>query len=71
MAPRKKATALIEQVAKNIKHYRMKNKLTQEQIEDMCGIRVYRYESGKYDMNLSTINTLSKYLRVKPYQLLE
>lgn len=64
-------TDLIQKVANNIKYYRIKNKLTKEQLQDMTGITISRCESGKHDMTLTTLGILSRHLGIKPSQLLK
>lgn len=62
---------LIQQVAGNIKKYREKMHLSQEELEKNTGLAVFRYESGKHDMTLTTLSILSKGLMVESYQLLK
>lgn len=76
MSPRKKQKksrrdyCLIQQVAINIKKYRIQMNLTQEQLQENTQLAVFRYESGKHDMTLSSISILSEHLQVDPWQLL-
>ena len=68
---RRKAVYLIEKVSANVAKYRLLKKFSVEQLEDLTNLNIVRCESGKYDMNLTTIDILSKYLDVAPTQLLE
>ncbi len=68
---KRKATALIEKVAMNIRKYRSKEGLSQEELENKTGITISRCESGKNDMKLTTISILSKSLNVQPHELLK
>ena len=58
-------------MAKNIRNCRMEKKLTQEQLQEVSGLRIYKYESGKNDMTLTTVHILSSYLEIEPWQLLK
>lgn len=62
---------LIAKVAGNIKKYREQMNLSQEQLQENTGLAIFRYESGKNDMTLTTLSILSEQLKVKSYQLLE
>ena len=68
---KRKATELIEKVATNIKKYRTKAGLSQEEVEEKTGITVSRCESGKNDMKLTTIGILSRHLNLQPWELLK
>lgn len=68
---RRKAINLIRKVAVNIKKYRMKAGLTQEQLEEKTRIGISRCETGKYDITLTTISILSESLMVEPHELLK
>ncbi len=68
---RKIANELITRVSDNIRKFRIKSELTQEQLQEISGADIYRCESGKRDMTLTTINKLSKHLKVEPYELLK
>ncbi len=68
---KRKAKELIRKVAFNIKRFRMKEGLTQEQLAGKTSITIQRCESGKNDMTLTTINILSEDLNVEPYELLK
>ena len=67
---KRKAINLLKSVADNIRYYRMKRKLSQEQLEEETRLPVSRYESGRNDMTLTSIFILSKELGVEPYKLL-
>ncbi|TAL62661.1 MAG: XRE family transcriptional regulator [Bacteroidetes bacterium] len=70
MTKKRQAGELIKLVAKNIKYYRKRSKMTQEQLQEETGLYFPRYESGKNDMTLTTLGILSEHLNIEPYMLL-
>lgn len=65
------AGEFIRQVANNIRHYRMKERYSQEELQEKTGIKISRCETGKYDMTLTTIAILSKELKIEPSELVK
>ncbi len=70
-AKKRHATKLIEQVASNIKYYRTKKRMSQEKLQEETGLAIFRYESGRQDMTLTTIDVLARHLDIDPYELLK
>ena len=70
-AKKRHASKLIEKVASNIKYQRMKNGLSQERLGDETGLAIERYESGRYDLTLTTINVLAERFNIEPHILLQ
>ncbi|TAL58078.1 MAG: XRE family transcriptional regulator [Bacteroidetes bacterium] len=68
---RRKEIGLIQCVAKNIAKFRLKKKLSQEELRNKTGLEVARCESGKYDMTLTTIGILAKHLEIESFLLLK
>ena len=68
---KRKAAELIAKAAFNIKQYRMRAGLTQEQLEDRTRVTISRCETGKYDITLTTLSIISKALKVEAYELLK
>lgn len=58
-------------VASNIKYFRTKQSISQEQLREQTGLSISRLESGKYDMTLTTLNILSNHLKIEPWELLK
>lgn len=44
---------------------------TQEQLQNLSGIRIDRYESGRHEMTITALGMLSKHLNIEPCQLLQ
>ncbi|MDR3442763.1 MAG: helix-turn-helix transcriptional regulator [Legionella sp.] len=70
---RKPSQHLLENLAKNVRVYRLKNVLSQEQLAEQCGFhRTYigSIERGERNVTLSTLEILSEALNVSITQLL-
>ena len=68
---KRKAALLIMRVSENILNHRIAIGLTQEQLEGKTALPISRYESGKKDMTLTTLDIISKALGVTICQLVE
>ena len=68
---KRRSSSLFEQVAVNIKFYRVKMGISQERMQDETGLAISRHESGRYDMTLTTVDIISKYFGIKPCDLLK
>lgn len=61
----------VEKVAGNIRRFRIQNGYTQEKLRFETGLSISRCESGRHDMNLTTLSILSRHLNVEPFELLK
>lgn len=69
---RVKATVYLKQVGRNIKAARVRAGLTQQDVEEKCGLEYKHYqriEAGKIDLKLTTINRLAKLFKVAEEEL--
>ena len=58
----------------NLKKYRLKRKMTQEQLAELIDVSVQyisRLETGKHSPSLSTVEDLSWALNIRPFQFFE
>ena len=67
----KKAAELLHRVANNIRKRRTELKMTQKELEECSGLRIYKYESGNNDMTLTTLCCLSEHLKVEVWELVK
>ncbi|MDT3280896.1 helix-turn-helix domain-containing protein [Shewanella scandinavica] len=70
---RKPSQNLLDNLAKNVRSYRLKNGLSQEQLAEQCGFhRTYigSIERGERNATLSTLEVLSETLHTSIAQLL-
>ena len=74
MIPRKApSTDLQKLVAENLRRFRQKLQISQEQLADVCGYhRTYigAIERGERNITLSTLSALSTALNVSPIEML-
>lgn len=70
---RKPSQKLLDNLARNVKNLRLKNRLSQEQLAEKCGFhRTYigSIERGERNATLSTLEVLSDTLNVSIAQLI-
>lgn len=67
---KRKATNLISKTSLNIKLRRKELGLSQTELDELTGLKCYKYESGKKEMTLTTIAIYSEALQLEPHQLL-
>ena len=70
---RKPSQILLDNLAKNVRYFRLKNGLSQEQLAEECGLhRTYigSIERGERNATLSTLEVLSETLNVSIARLL-
>ncbi|MCB6062370.1 helix-turn-helix domain-containing protein [Flavobacterium psychrophilum] len=63
---------LQKRVGKRIKAIRLENKITQQDLADLCGYDISnmsRLEAGRANATLSTIDKVSKALGIEPVEL--
>ena len=71
--PKKKQrrdTPLISKANLNIKKRREDLDMSQMELDVKTGLKSYKYESGKKEMNLTTIGIFAKALKTEAYKLL-
>ena len=71
--PKKSKTRLQENIATNVKHYRLRMGLSQEEFADVCGYhRTYigSIERSERNITVATLETLAIALKVLPADLL-